>query len=257
MQFQPYMKLSTDLSLLSIPFICSHKHIGISLMREKNVITPFFFLFSFESKKGINSRIYCQNCQILLLTDSILFQLQPKPSADHNIAHFDYNPCKLQLLCPCNSDSCSLTGEWCTGECTTGNNLKLRFRFSAASCLCLKSSQVKRAGKLSLIAQKWWFLNIKSSHWPALAVQNTSNTNYSNSLLPAAGTWSEISAITHWAIIATNPLQADHRNINSFPCWLSRMARTKNSEVETQLFSNQSMAWPPFGSVILCRLFAK
>lgn len=172
-------------------------------------------LFSIECRKEINSRTYCQNCQIVLLTDSILFQLWPKPSVDYNIAHFGANPFKVQLWCPCNSDSCSLTGECCTGECTTNNNVKLRFRFSTASCLCLKSPQVKRAGKLSLTAQNWWFLHIKSSHWPALVFQNTSNTNYSNSLLPAAGTWSEISVITHWAIIATNPLQANHRNINS------------------------------------------
>lgn len=171
------------------------------------------FFFFFKSRKGINSRTYCQNCQILLLTDSIVLQSWPKSSADHNIAHFGASPFKLQLLCPCKSNSWSLTGEWCTGEWTTSNNLKLRFRFSAASCVCLKSPPVIRAGKLSLIAQNWGVLNIKISHWPALVFRNTSNTNYSNSLLPAAGTRSEISAITHWAIIATNPLQADHWNI--------------------------------------------
>lgn len=97
----------------------------------------------------------------------------------------------------------------------------------------------------------------KKHHWPALVFLNTSNTNYSNSLLPAAGIWSGASALTHWVLSAANPLQADHRNLYSFPCCLSRTARATNSEINVQLSSSQPLVWPPFRSPVFFKLLGK
>lgn len=138
---------------------------------------------------------------------------------------------------PCKAGSLSLTEEgWCTGERTTSNKLKLRFSFTVLPSLRLwRATQVRRTGKLSLPAETW----------PALVFLNTSNTNRSNSLLPAAGVRSGTSALTGWAVSAANPLRADHRNTYSFPWWPSRMARAANSELKTQLPSSQSLVVTP------------
>lgn len=214
-------------------------------------------LFFFFCRKGRDSKRYCQNCQIVLLTDSALLQtavIRERTITWHISAEIpfkrSYHPTGM-------AGSRSLTEGWCAGECTTSNRLKLRFRFSAAPVTGRKSPQVRRTGKLSLPAQTWWFLSMKKSHWPALVFLNTSNTNYSNSLLPAAGIWSGTSTLTHRAVSAANPLQTDHRNMYSLPCWLSRMARATNSEIKTRLPSSQSLVWPPFGSPMFFKLLGK